>query len=294
MANLTKIPAFNGLNKQELYREVNGGEYIKQGMSRKQIYDIEYQLEERIAEGFEAWLAERAIRMETPLGRFYQTLIDVLADAFRFFGMSDNMDRVYDLYDRIARGRTSGDTTIVLKSHYADETKRRLYKTDSGKVILDFGLEDELEERKEIIKAFFKTAQEAFEDGDDPFKYDSVNINNLKKDINSIEDFTAQARDIYLKDPKQFAAAKNIETVADTRVMEKARMDKFFVEQLKPYLALKKDEQVRVNEILMEGDLHGHIEVLGTDGKYHHLDLISNPSMEQQPVLNGRILFIYL
>lgn len=83
----------------------------------------------------------------------------------------------------------------------------------------------------------------------DPFKMDLI-----RKDINLLNDITAQARDIYLKDKKEFKGADIFQTVADTRRIKKGALDRRFADMLKPYFDLSKDEKLTLNIALTEGD----------------------------------------
>lgn len=83
----------------------------------------------------------------------------------------------------------------------------------------------------------------------DPLKMDLI-----RKDINLLNDITAQARDIYLKDKQEFKGADIFQTVADTRRIKKGAIDRRFADMLAPYFDLGKDEKATLNIALTEGD----------------------------------------
>jgi hypothetical protein len=75
-----------------------------------------------------------------------------------------------------------------------------------------------------------------------------------RKDINLLNDITAQARDIYLKDQDEFKGADIYQTVADTRRIKKASIDRRFADMLSPYFDLPSEEKKVLNVALSEGD----------------------------------------
>jgi len=99
-----------------------------------------------------------------------------------------------------------------------------------------------------------RTKQEDLENITKELSVDEDSQNKLRKDINSVESLTAQARDLYLKDPNEFEAAKTYEKIGDARRMKKTVLDNKYSKILKPYFTLVKNSQEKVNKILMSGD----------------------------------------
>lgn len=236
--NLDKIPAFAGITRYDLLRAVNGGREFTAN-------DIEA-LEEKLARGFEEFVHDRAQKQANIVLRFFQLLRDLLTDLFRALGRDVNV--VKDFYDRLAR--STGTTPVELVSdHFLD---REVRYTATGDTVLDFGLASRSAGFDEARRSFFERLPEMADETND------LNADFIKRDISLLDNVLAQARDIYLKDPNQFAAAKQYEKVGDERRMKKAALDEKWSKMLTPYFkGLTAADQVKVNAVLMEGDRLG-------------------------------------
>ncbi len=237
MENMDKIGAFKDFSRADLLRAANGGrDYTNKDMER---------LNEEIAVGFEEFVAGRARKNANILGRFFQALKDMLYDLFKALGA--RFDDLRDFYETLARGE--GKETAVLESKPELDNEIRTIGPETGNIILDFGL-------KQAIADFDRNTSELFQRIPDEIPTEGdENRDLIRRDINVLEDLTAQARDIFLKDPNEFAAAHSFEKAADLRRDRKYALDKSFSKDLEPYFkGLSKKEQIRVSEVLMRGD----------------------------------------
>lgn len=236
-ANLENIPAFAGITRTELLRAMNGGRDFTTN-------DIE-KLEEKLAVGFEEFVAGRAQKQANIVMRFFQMLKDLLTDLMRALGR--DIGTVKDFYDRLAR--TKGGEVVKLESDRQLDADVRVSRT--GQDILDFGLVQRRAEFDMPMHQFFEKIPDIMGENDG-------NMNLIRKDINSLENMLAQARDIYLKDPNEFASAKQYEKIGDERRMKKAELDKKWSKMMDPYFkGLDKSGLEKVNKVLMQGDLDG-------------------------------------
>lgn len=236
--NIESIPAFAGITEQSLLEAVNGGRSYTQA---------EYEaLQEKLAVGFERYVAGIEEKRASVVGRFYQALKDLLTDLLRALGA--DMDVITDFYDRLRRAE--GKEPVSLKSERAFdiEAERR---TRTGDRVLDFGLAEKSAAFDTEVHTFFQRL------GD--MEIEDQNMDLTRKDISVLEDITAQARDLYLRDPNEFQAAKEYEKVAQVRRMKKAALDKKWSKMLEPYYlkSLSQNERERVNQVLIDGDARG-------------------------------------
>lgn len=258
--NLAKIKAFEGFTKESLYTAANGGKSIAgytDGQRRA--------LEEKIAVGFERYLIEKALDRQArekkygkPLADFYEKLKNMVVDLVRNLGGS--FGELADFYDTVARGQVKNEKTVVLMQNPVRKAQVA-YQTDEGLSYLDF--EEIMTSKKDLDNAaraaYFSEVLEVENDEVMTNKvFQNKNkLNFVKKDLNTLEDITAQARDIYLKDPEQFEQARNIELIGEAHDADKHQLDNTFADLLKPYMDLKPEQRARVNEILWKGDEEG-------------------------------------
>lgn len=236
--NIAHIPAFSGISHVDLLKSMNGGKDYTNN-------EVEA-LDEKLAIGFENYLAGRAQKTTTVVGRFYQLLKDLVTDFMRAFGA--DIPVLTDFYDRLARAKSTHE--VELETDRLDPGPVTLH-TD-GSIVMDFALEDKrMAFDAEIRAGLFERLAD--------MEIDDQNQDLTRKDINSLENITAQARDLYLRDPNEFAAAKEYERVSQVRRMNKSALDQKWSKMLAPYMSkeLSKDDREKVNRVLMEGDKQG-------------------------------------
>lgn len=258
--NIGKIKAFKGFTKESLYTAANKGKSIE-GMSATELRV----LEEKIAVGFERYLIEKAMdkvarqkKYGKTLADFYEMLKDMVVDLYRNLGGS--MGQLADFYDTVARGGEKNEKTVVLLQNPVRKAQVA-YQTSEGLKYLDF--EELMMSKREIdtaARATYFSLVESLEDNEvmtNKVFQNKNKLNFVMKDLNTLEDMTAQARDIYLKDPEQFAQARAIELIGDEHDADKHRLDEYFADELNPYMKLSQAERAKVNEVLWHGDEEG-------------------------------------
>lgn len=217
MNNLDKLPEF-GVTKAELNALAS---------------------DEAIAVGFETyWKTGKAGGLATKVVEFLKKLATMIREILGIeVTQAQALQKFY--YD-VMYMRRFGPTV----SQRAKNLKPLTY-VQNGEIVLDF------EDFEALAESHYKrkTVPEDLVKNEDVFKTDLT-----RKDINLLNDITAQARDIYLKNPKEFRGADIFQTVADTRRIKKGSIDRRFADMLKPYFDLQKDEKATLNIALVEGD----------------------------------------
>ena len=229
--NIEKISAFDGITKEQLLRAQNGGKaYTEKDYER---------LNEELAIGFQKKvLGEEQSNVPMIIRRFYDKLQILLTNLFRALGMEVNV--IKDFYNKMSVAKSTNK--VELKS--SEILDRRAQYERNGVKGLDFSFE-QMKEMDDIRRAGFERMLEVAKD---------YSIDLKRKDINYIENLVAISRDIYLKDPVEFAQADEFMKIGDTRRMKKEILDKKFSDMLAPYFDLSKKEQEDVNMVLMQGD----------------------------------------
>ena len=209
-------------------------------------YNKEEVTEEWLADDFADYVAGKSYLQENK--SFYQKLLTKIREWIRKVA---KLDRIYDAI--LKKERVPGGLPMIQSE--AEDTPSELDEPGDALVRAKlrtigwggFFSKDLAENRKEGMEAVAKAAMET----------DEVNRDLIRKDINHLENLTAQARDLYLKDPNEFEAADAFEKAADARRLKKASLDKYFSTMMKPYYDLKGGSLEKVNKVLMQGDLEG-------------------------------------
>lgn len=176
---------------------------------------------------------------------FYQKILDKIYEWIR------KITGLKNLYDRFLERQQSGrfkENRVVDLSKFDDLQDEAVLEAKLSSIGKDSDLAKDLEmSREDFAKKMAESSA-----------FDDQNRDLIRKDISSIENLTAQARDIYLRDPNEFAAAGAFEKAADNRRVKKSSLDKYFSDVMKPYYKdLPKNDQEKVNKVLMAGDLAG-------------------------------------
>lgn len=250
----TKLPKFAANQKSAVYVDTSTPEVVV--------------LEEYIAESYERWVVAEQLRQhnkakQTPLQRFFAALYDMFTAIGRVFTKKE-LTTMADLYNELKYGEVTGKARErkTMKLGGNDQFAKVRVQTTKGSQYLNFGklkekkdAEDTLGRRAVYSKLLYKA-----ENGTEV-------VDEVRKDINLFENLLAQSRDIYLKDPTEFAAADRFEYVAELQDADKDRLDKYLAELIDPYMKLKEADRKRVDEILWEGDAIGKefmdFEILG-------------------------------
>lgn len=225
MNNIEKIPAFNGITRDQLIKAVGGK-------------DTE-SANEKIAEGFQA-MVEGAEQSRVPmvLRRFYEKLKILLEDFLKAIGKDINPIQAFYRRLMVAQSKEK----VTLQSQPALDRKVQFHTRD--KTILAFN-EASAEYLRKTRVDFEKVKEEV----------EGYNVSLIRKDINSVEEVLAQSRDLYLKDKVEFKQADELMKIGDERRMKKSILDNKFANMLKPYFDLRGGDLEKVNAVLMEGDL---------------------------------------
>jgi hypothetical protein len=177
--------------------------------------------EEVLANDFAKWLeGKKHIKENVP---FYEKILNFMRDFLR------KITGLNELYEELMT-KTASPRNEMEKFDF--ETKEKFIRED--------------------WKNFLMKWNEKIDVPDD------LSFNRIKKDLNYVEVVTAQARDIYLKDPNEFSTAKMYEQIADERRDKKQILDVKFAELLNPYYELYKNKKLgstdKVHRVLFEGD----------------------------------------
>lgn len=230
--NIEKIDAFKGITREALLTAQNGGKEV----SEKDVN----RLNEELAIGFQLHILEQdQSNVPMIIRRFYQKLQLLLTDFFKAVGKDVNV--IQDFYRRLQFAQSKQKPVTFATQDYLDRKARYQWK---DKQVMDFSF-DTMKEMDDIRRKQFQRIEEIAKEYSTNFK---------RKDINYLENLVATSRDLYLKDKKEFAQADAFMKIGDTRRMKKEILDQKFSDIMSPYFDLKKGEQVRVNEILMQGD----------------------------------------
>lgn len=207
------------------------------------------EIEEYIAERFEAYVARREMRQETALGRFFQSIYDNMVKLYNAFGY--DLDAISRFYFTLKTGKNNRRQSVNLTGNIARREKVR-FETPEGVKYAYFG---------ELISDKFRQDAEGFAVMANTIIDQATNqpavIDSTKKDINLFENLLAQSRDLYLKDEVDFQAADLYERVAEAQDASKEKLDRMIAADIEPYMKLKKEDRARVEEILWRGDSLG-------------------------------------
>lgn len=215
--NLDKMPDF-GVTKEEL----------------NAIAD-----DETIARGFETyWKTSKSEGFNAKIVAFFKKLAMMIREVL---GMKvTDAQTLQKFYYDVMYMRRFGPTV----RQKTQDLQRYTYVRD-GEIVLDF-------------EGFRTLAEPSYKRKTIPddlvAESDILKVDLIRKDINLLNDITAQARDIYLKDTNEFKAADIFQTVADTRRIKKSTIDRRFADMLAPYFALTKEDKKVVNVALVNGD----------------------------------------
>lgn len=198
-------------------------------------YSKEEIAEEWLANDFARYVAGQQSASENK--GFYEKILEKIREWVRKI---TGAQLVYDAI--LQKKRDLKPDPVARRIRVASENRAKLKVAEIPEEDRDFTIEL-AEERK----AGFETIAENVKP--------DMNRDLIRKDINTIEDLTAQARDIYLKDPNEFGAAKDFENAADQRRMKKAALDAFYSKMMEPYFKeISQGEREKVNKVLMQGD----------------------------------------
>jgi len=236
-----KIDPFMEFNMDALLKTANGGVMPKTAGQR-------VAAEEKIAVGFEGYVARREMGQTTMMGRFYQALYDAMVKVNAALGR--DLPGLQKFYFAVATGKNKRQS-IKLHANPVRAARVR-FETPDGIKYLDFGAMKREKDYEDSLgrQALFNSILDQ-----------SVNqpevINSVRKDINMFENLLAQSRDLYLKDPEEFKAADLYETVAESQDADKEMLDAMMAENIQDYMKLKSKDRARVDEILWRGDSLG-------------------------------------